>query len=754
MKPFLTHPREFARRRLEEAKKKIAGNLCVLTGVGSGGGFAACGGSGGKANPAEKGVRWEMEKGGYAHRASVSIEAGTVRASISHSPGDAEPWHYNVTTTPTNTAAGGGDLSYSASGRAKTLDAARSQASNKLERGIREIGKNDPQTEAGAANLIAKAFPKTGEKFHGATVESGLRRDGGGDYEAVSLTASDDGLSISVMGGLHGLMREITVTHAPSGPDAEIEHFRTTDYRTAVRAATEWAKGKAERSGGKSGIERLRSVFEAVRPFRRFMLEAKKKLAGNLCVLTGVGSGGGFSACSSASVPIGNSASVRSGGAVDDPDKRSRLYKALQHLSSFAGGEHPAAKKAAERAKQVLGALNRGNPMNAVPKAPTADVIAKHLRAGGRVQITTYTKSTIYDKRHADWFSNGKTSGELYVRRGKHKDQLTTGGGRPWAGIRLLAEGLDESKKKLVGNLCVNTGSGSGGGFTNCGGQNAVAGLPPGHAFSADSEDGSTTVAPLPNGQWIQHSMGMDGDSEPSVVLTHAEAVETFRKTNGDKNTHVRSFPVTHEPLRLSELEHGTMVRGANGESIRQGSGYRTYLHTTPTGETRQVKGDEADVISQRLTTGSSGWRLQSARETRAAEAKASDARFDAAAKAGRQFTLKFPDGHRITARPLQSGKVETFFTTPDGTKKGLRQMSKQDARDWWTNLVSDSKLGARRVEAVSLLARLDVLERMLAQPRRFARGIMERVKERKVCCASCAAGGPCTGGKAMTKHP
>lgn len=61
--------------------------------------------------------------------------------------------------------------------------------------------------------------------------------------------------------------------------------------------------------------------------------------------------------------------------------------------------------------------------------APTAADLNSHLSAGGRVQVTTYGRSTVYDRRHAGMFLQA-ASGNLYVRRGRvSKDCLTMNAG-------------------------------------------------------------------------------------------------------------------------------------------------------------------------------------------------------------------------------------------------------------------------------------------------------------------------------------
>lgn len=68
------------------------------------------------------------------------------------------------------------------------------------------------------------------------------------------------------------------------------------------------------------------------------------------------------------------------------------------------------------------------------PEAITAETLNAHLRAGGVVQITTYTKSTLYTSKHAGWFIDGK-DGAVYVRHGRGKVCIVEGG-RALVGIR------------------------------------------------------------------------------------------------------------------------------------------------------------------------------------------------------------------------------------------------------------------------------------------------------------------------------
>lgn len=54
-----------------------------------------------------------------------------------------------------------------------------------------------------------------------------------------------------------------------------------------------------------------------------------------------------------------------------------------------------------------------------------AQQLNARLESDGVVQITTYGKSTLYDKRHAGWFS--ASAGSLYVRYGRGRNCLSAG---------------------------------------------------------------------------------------------------------------------------------------------------------------------------------------------------------------------------------------------------------------------------------------------------------------------------------------
>lgn len=68
-------------------------------------------------------------------------------------------------------------------------------------------------------------------------------------------------------------------------------------------------------------------------------------------------------------------------------------------------------------------------------KPMSAATINDHLERGGFVQITTYTRSTVYSRKNAGQFFD--RDGNTFVRRGrKSVDCLTMMGGRWLVGIR------------------------------------------------------------------------------------------------------------------------------------------------------------------------------------------------------------------------------------------------------------------------------------------------------------------------------
>lgn len=58
------------------------------------------------------------------------------------------------------------------------------------------------------------------------------------------------------------------------------------------------------------------------------------------------------------------------------------------------------------------------------PSRPTADQLNEHLRSDGVVQVTTYTRSVLYRKRHTGMFA--ERDGQLHVQRGRQWDCLST----------------------------------------------------------------------------------------------------------------------------------------------------------------------------------------------------------------------------------------------------------------------------------------------------------------------------------------
>ena len=57
---------------------------------------------------------------------------------------------------------------------------------------------------------------------------------------------------------------------------------------------------------------------------------------------------------------------------------------------------------------------------------PTAAELNAHLADGGAVQVTTYTRSTVYEAKHEGWFSES-THGDLRVKHGRRTVALSVG---------------------------------------------------------------------------------------------------------------------------------------------------------------------------------------------------------------------------------------------------------------------------------------------------------------------------------------
>lgn len=185
-------------------------------------------------------------------------------------------------------------------------------------------------------------------------------------------------------------------------------------------------------------VRRTESLADAS---RSMLAEAEKRLAGNLCVKTGAGSGGGFTACGGV-----RPGSIRSGNDDDLPmgDRRNRLRDAYDKLVGVIRNQSkpPEVLAKVRTREDQLGRSLWGAEAKAeierrrIP--PLAD-LRQHLQRGGRIQITTHMRSTVYDRRHADLFRQNK-AGDLFVVQGKNTNRLTQQNGVPLVGFRLLSE--------------------------------------------------------------------------------------------------------------------------------------------------------------------------------------------------------------------------------------------------------------------------------------------------------------------------
>lgn len=64
-------------------------------------------------------------------------------------------------------------------------------------------------------------------------------------------------------------------------------------------------------------------------------------------------------------------------------------------------------------------------PTTTVYSGSAADKANAHLEAGGVIQITTYTRSTLYSQKHAGWFF--MRGSNLHVKAGRGSNCLSLG---------------------------------------------------------------------------------------------------------------------------------------------------------------------------------------------------------------------------------------------------------------------------------------------------------------------------------------
>lgn len=113
-----------------------------------------------------------------------------------------------------------------------------------------------------------------------------------------------------------------------------------------------------------------------------------------------------------------------------------RLANAVLAIDAFRplldrlAPDYDAAALYASVARRIDAELNEVAPMNSpadqLPTRPTAAYLNDTLLAGGEVMVTTYTRATIYSRKHAGWFAEGG-DGNLYVRHGRGRNCLSAG---------------------------------------------------------------------------------------------------------------------------------------------------------------------------------------------------------------------------------------------------------------------------------------------------------------------------------------
>jgi len=178
--------------------------------------------------------------------------------------------------------------------------------------------------------------------------------------------------------------------------------------------------------------------------------EAKKKLRGNSCVNAGQGSGGGFTSCSGGRIEV----------ALTSTKDRMTIDKTLAYIDARSRGKMDLKSLRAQLKEAApKGLFGKTSVDPKVLKIQDLDLVKRRVKKmGGKLS----SDAIVVD-------SNG------YVIDGRHRAVRALLAGKkieayaPITRKKPLDEALiAEAKKKLRGNSCVNTGQGSGGGFTSC----------------------------------------------------------------------------------------------------------------------------------------------------------------------------------------------------------------------------------------------------------------------------------------------
>lgn len=295
-----------------------------------------------------------------------------------------------------------------------------------------------------------------------------------------------------------------------------------------------------------------------------------------------------------------------------------------------------------------------------------------------------------------------------------------------------------EAKKKIAGNLCVNTGQGSGGGFTACGGTASVASsnkmtdadiaVAKKDAASnlrsfnnlevkaerfVDNEDGSVTHTATIRAT----GFAMDGVRKEGYAVSAAGDTATVTKTIVPPVVDSDGAPVVVKPGHYFSYQDDQGDMGAltrisknewEGESSQDGEDMPTYSLTHR--EALVAIGRMTGANASKYVLGS--WKPTA--ETRQKKFMAS---------VGKTFRKTSPStGAVATMVPQKDGNVLVTLSL-NGKKLYHKAMTADDARQTWLN--------------------------MSEQARARVRALIEAAKKgsgkcKGSCCDSCASGGPC----------
>lgn len=502
-------------RFIAEAKRRIAGNLCVNTGQGSGGGFVNCLGQ--EQSP-EIFPNLKLSK-----EQLVRLGGAVNGMNVRFGPGDAED-------IP-NLIAFGNNSKFS------TDYHFRNGKPDHVYMDHWQVGDGAPNgTGTKALLTLAEEAKRQGFKYISLYAAGELSDERYSGYYTWARLGFDGRTESGVS---RSLWARDTSPDQPSRELMELfaGYKHVSQYMATPEGREFWRRygygfhGELSLSDDSPGLKTLREYARAKNIVTEMITEAKKKIAGNLCVNTGQGSGGGFTNCGGAGV-LSHGAGLAREGKISEvsPEKfkaaltknaradtlsdyslddlgTMKLFMLDGHDAGYAikGGDElvnlfnnggagskgagpwlvlHAVRNGARRGDHFdgfltdfyrsLGFAEERREKNWNPGGPDVvyikwaggnpDVASTVYRQTGRVVpsgIRLAQSSRAESRRGA---GQGDSSGLVKELQTASPERYSD---RLWVRRGLIAE----AKKKLAGNLCVNVGQGSGGGFVPCSGE-------------------------------------------------------------------------------------------------------------------------------------------------------------------------------------------------------------------------------------------------------------------------------------------